>query len=104
MLMRFLRYRPATPALRRAPRGLPRELPAVTVPELTAYFHLTLTLDGWIVLRCVPCQKPLLAATHLDLYDWYRKAAEHEARDHPDGFTDDGTDLDAGCARCRLPT
>jgi hypothetical protein len=66
--------------------------------NLACGYHLTLTTDGWIGLRCITCQHLLLAATHLDLWDWLHKAGEHEAKCHPDGQPD--ADVDAGCHRC----
>ena len=63
-------------------------------------YHQTLSADGWIVLRCITCNRRLMAATHMDLWDWMHKARDHEARYHADNQDEDIPDLDPGCERC----
>jgi len=72
----------------------------VEIDTLACRYHLTITSDNrWIALRCVTCQQMLLAATHMNLWDWLHKAREHEAEHHQDSSAEEG-DFDAGCQRC----
>lgn len=62
-------------------------------------FHLRVTKDGWIVLDCRACGKPVCAATHMDLGDWGWWAAEHWRKHHPHGVADNAGE-DYQCPRC----
>ena len=61
-----------------------------------AAFHLRLSADGWIMMDCEACQRPLVAATHMDLWGWIRKAEEHYRSCHADGMPETGY----VCPRC----
>ncbi len=46
------------------------------VPD-DAEYHLRLSSDGWIIMDCGRCNKPVMAATHMDIHDWVWKAERH---------------------------
>lgn len=45
-------------------------------------FHLRITGNGWITMDCKACNRPVISATHMDLWDFERAAAGHQEGKH----------------------
>lgn len=49
-------------------------------------FHVRITGTGWITMDCKACGKPVMSATHMDLWDLENWASRHQQNHHPDGM------------------
>lgn len=49
-------------------------------------FHVRITSTGWITLDCKACARPVMSATHMDLWDLNNWAERHRQKRHPDGM------------------